>query len=59
MEGILGASQTRSVKFENELVLLTGNAGGVEVTYNGKPQGSLGEERKRLTLVFPPKAGAQ
>lgn len=53
MEGILDANQQRSVTFANELVLKTGNAGGLDVTYNGKPLGGLGSDNEVRTLRFP------
>jgi cytoskeleton protein RodZ len=59
MEGVLDANQERSVKFENNLVLRTGNAGGLEVSYNGKPLGPLGAENQVRTLQFLPKARVQ
>lgn len=59
MEGVLDANQGRSVKFANELVLRTGNAGGLDVSYNGKALGDLGAENEVRTFHFPPKARAQ
>ncbi|HWZ44874.1 MAG TPA: RodZ domain-containing protein [Candidatus Saccharimonadales bacterium] len=56
MEGTLNARQVRSVKFENELVLRTGNAGGLEASYNGRPLGGLGAEHETRTFTFPLKA---
>jgi hypothetical protein len=59
MEGVLDANQNRSVKFEKEMVLRTGNAGGLDVSYNGKPLGVLGADNEVRTLRFPPGARKQ
>jgi cytoskeleton protein RodZ len=59
MEGVLDANQNRSVKFEKEMVLKTGNAGGLDVRYNGKPLGALGADNQVRTLRFPLRAPAQ
>ena len=53
MEGVLDANQNRSVKFEKEMVLRTGNAGGLDVRYNGKLLGALGADNQVRTLRFP------
>ena len=51
-EGTLNASNERSIKAGKELVLKTGNAAGIEVSYNGKPLGILGKEKEVRTITF-------
>lgn len=58
MQGTLDADQQRSAKAGKKIVLTIGNAGGVEVIYNGKPLGALGKEDEPRTLTFDP-AGLQ
>ena len=52
IEGTLKAGKQRPVTASKELVLKIGNAGGVEVSYNGKPVGPLGEQGEARTLTF-------
>jgi cytoskeleton protein RodZ len=52
VEGILSAEKQRSVTAGKELVLVTGNAGGIEVSYNGKPIASLGKKQQRRRVTF-------
>ena len=52
MEGILNAEKQKSVTAGKELVLVTGNAGGIEVRYNGKLVPPLGEKQHKRTLTF-------
>ena len=51
-EGVLDANMERSIKAGKELVLRTGNAGGLEISYNGKPLGALGKEKQVRTFTF-------
>ena len=51
-EGILQADQQRAVRAEKQIVLTTGNAGGLDVSYNGKALGALGNESEVRTLTF-------
>lgn len=53
-EGTLSANAERTIqaKAGKELVLKTGNAAGIEVSYNGKPLGALGKEKEVRTLTF-------
>ncbi|HXB21197.1 MAG TPA: RodZ domain-containing protein [Candidatus Solibacter sp.] len=52
MEGILNAEKQQSVRAGKELVLVTGNAGGIEVSYNGKPMAPLGKKQQKKTVTF-------
>jgi cytoskeleton protein RodZ len=51
---ILAAGEQRLVRAGSEVVLYTGNAGGLEVSFNGKSLGSLGNESEVRTLTFTP-----
>jgi len=51
-EGTLNARKERSIHAGKELVLKTGNAAGIEVSYNGKPLGTLGKEKEVRTITF-------
>ncbi|HEY6352412.1 MAG TPA: RodZ domain-containing protein [Candidatus Angelobacter sp.] len=51
-EGMLNANTERTIQAGKELVLKTGNAAGIEVSYNGKPLGALGKEKEVRTITF-------
>jgi cytoskeleton protein RodZ len=53
-EGILQADQQRVVRAEKQIVLTTGNAGGLDVSYNGKALGAIGNGGEVRTLTFTP-----
>jgi cytoskeleton protein RodZ len=52
MQKVLSADQARLIKAGKEIVLRTGNAGGIDVSFNGKPMGALGNENEPRTLIF-------
>jgi cytoskeleton protein RodZ len=52
----LGPNETRSVAAESGVRLLVGNAGGLAVTFNGKPVGPLGP-RGQVRVVQATPAG--
>lgn len=52
MERVLTADKKKKIKAGKSLVLRTGNAGGIEVTFNGVSLGSLGNENEPRTLTF-------
>jgi cytoskeleton protein RodZ len=54
LEGTLNSGKQRSVTAGKELVLWTGNAGGIEVSYNGKPIAPLGKKQQKRTVTFTP-----
>jgi cytoskeleton protein RodZ len=54
MQRVLGADRQKLVKAARQIVLRTGNAGGIEVSFNGKPLGALGNENEPRTLTFSP-----
>jgi hypothetical protein len=52
MERVLSAEKKKKIKAGKTIVLRTGNAGGIEVTFNGVSLGSLGNENEPRTLTF-------
>ena len=52
MQRVLPADKNKKVKAGKSLILRTGNAGGIEVTFNGHPLGALGNENEPRTLTF-------
>ena len=52
--GMLAANTERTIqaKAGKELTLKTGNAAGIEVSYNGKPLGALGKEKEVRTITL-------
>src|ERR1700682_4477225 len=58
LERIFDPGEEQSTTATKEITLTVGNAGGVEVTFNGASQGVLGQESKARNLVFTP-AGLQ
>jgi cytoskeleton protein RodZ len=54
MEGNLDASAERAVRAKEKVVLVLGNAAGVEVSYNGKPLENLSAGQKVRKITFTP-----
>jgi cytoskeleton protein RodZ len=52
MQRVLPADKQKKIKAGKTLVLRTGNAGGIEVSFNGHPLGALGNENEPRTLTF-------
>jgi cytoskeleton protein RodZ len=52
MQLVLPADKHKKVKAGKTLILRTGNAGGIEVSFNGRPLGALGNENEPRTLTF-------
>jgi cytoskeleton protein RodZ len=52
MQRVLTADKHKKIKAGKTLVLRTGNAGGIEVSFNGHPLGALGNENEPRTLTF-------
>jgi cytoskeleton protein RodZ len=52
MQRVLGAEKHKKFKAGKVLVLKTGNAAGIEVSFNGKVLGALGNENEPRTLTF-------
>jgi hypothetical protein len=53
-QGLLVANETLAVEFSEEAVLRIGNAGGIEVSLDGKSLGSLGERGRYRMLKLSP-----
>lgn len=54
MSGILKAAAEKSIRAKDKVVLKIGNAGGVEISHNGKPVPALGEAGQTRTVTFTP-----
>ena len=52
MQRVLAADKQKKIKAGKTLILRTGNAGGIEVSFNGRPLGALGNENEPRTLTF-------
>jgi cytoskeleton protein RodZ len=50
--GTLEPSQSRTVEASGQVLLRLGNAGGVEITFNGKPIGAVGPRGQVRTVQF-------
>lgn len=52
MQRVLIADRQKKVKAAKQIVVRTGNAGGIDVTFNGKSMGAIGNENEPRTLTF-------
>jgi cytoskeleton protein RodZ len=52
MQRVLTADKQKKIKAGKSVILRTGNAGGIEVSFNGRPLGALGNENEPRTLTF-------
>lgn len=59
MEGVLPATGTRKFHAKKNIYFTTGNAGGVEVSYNGRPLPPLGTINEVKSLSFTSEAPRQ
>jgi cytoskeletal protein RodZ len=59
MDQVLIAGNERTVRARESIVLKTGNAGGLEVSYNGKPPVPVGKEGQVRTVTFTPEGMRQ
>ncbi|MGC2656949.1 MAG: RodZ domain-containing protein [Bryobacteraceae bacterium] len=50
--GILQADQSKTLEGHDSVLIKTGNAGGVDVVFNGKEIGTLGRKGQIRTVVF-------
>jgi len=53
-QGILAAQKSRSIHAQKEVRIRVGNAGGVEISFNGEPVPVNGESKQVKELVFTP-----
>lgn len=51
---VLNAGEQQTFRAGRRIVFTTGNAGGVDVSFNGKPVGTLGNESEKRVLTFTP-----
>jgi len=51
---MLRAGERQSVRAGSRVVLTTGNAGGIEISFNGRALGAIGHESQKRTLTFTP-----
>jgi cytoskeleton protein RodZ len=54
VDAVLMAGESRTVRAHNQLILRTGNAGGIDVSFNGTAVPSLGAEKQVKTVSFTP-----
>jgi len=54
MERVMNADKHKKIKAGKSLILRTGNAGGIDVSFNGRSLGPLGNENEPRTLTFGP-----
>jgi cytoskeleton protein RodZ len=55
----LPPNSDKTIRAEREVVLVTGNAGGVEVSLNNTPMPALGESGKKATVTYGPRGVVQ
>lgn len=53
-QGVLSQNRRKVIRAVKEITLRTGNAGGIEVSHNGKLLGPVGNESETRTLMFTP-----
>jgi cytoskeletal protein RodZ len=54
-DGTMDAGETRKVTGQEMATVRSGNAGGIEITFNGKPIGPVGPRGLVRTVVFTPR----
>lgn len=54
MKGTLAAASEKAVRAKDQVVVVLGNAGGVEVSYNGKNLENLGKGQEVKKITFTP-----
>lgn len=52
MEGVLRASRKTAVHAKEKITVVAGNAGGIDLSFNGKPQAPLGTDKQIRTITF-------
>ena len=53
-QGVLSQNRHKMIRAVKEITLRTGNAGGIDISHNGKPLGPIGNESETRTLMFTP-----
>ena len=51
---VLSAHKKMEVRAREKIIVVAGNAGGVDVSFNGKHQPALGNENQVRTATFTP-----
>jgi hypothetical protein len=59
MQKTLRAGKQKVVRAGKQIVLTTRNAGGIDVSYNGKALGALGNENEVRSMTFTPSGRVQ
>jgi hypothetical protein len=54
MDGYLPIASEKAIRAKEKIILVLGNAGGVEVSYNGKPLENLGNGQEVKKITFTP-----
>ncbi len=57
--GTLRANKQRFIRADKQIIVTTGNAGGIDVSFNGRPLGAIGSESEARTLMFTPTGQVQ
>jgi cytoskeleton protein RodZ len=57
--GTLRANKQRFIRAGKQIIVTTGNAGGIDVSFNGRPLGAIGSESEARTLMFTPTGQVQ
>jgi len=52
LNGVLTANRQKAVRARQKITVLAGNAGGIDLYFNGKPQPPLGTDKQVRTVTF-------
>ncbi len=52
MQRVLTLTRQKMIKAGKQIILRTGNAGGIDVSFNGRSLGAIGNENEPRTLTF-------
>jgi cytoskeletal protein RodZ len=59
LDAVLSAGNERTVSAQQRIVLRTGNAGGLEISYNGSPRAPMGKDGQVRTVTYTPQGVQQ
>jgi hypothetical protein len=54
IHGVLKADKQRMIRAGKQVIVTTANAGGIDLSFNGRPMGVIGNESEARTLMFTP-----
>jgi cytoskeleton protein RodZ len=54
IHGVLKADKQRLIRAGKQVIVTTANAGGIDLSFNGRPMGVIGNESEARTLMFTP-----